>query len=56
MGKLMSHVAKKVNTVLEKLDAIDANDDQENRRASAGARSVKSARSISSARGLTCKA
>ncbi len=58
----MIHVAKKVNTVLEKLDAIEASDNLENRRTasagarsvtSAGARSVKSAgaRSLTSARG-----
>jgi hypothetical protein len=62
MGSLMIHVAKKVNTVLEKLDAIEASDNLENRRnasagarsvTSAGARSVKSAgaRSLTSARG-----
>ena len=39
MGDLMSHVIKKVNTVLEKLEAIDAN------------KRPSSVRSVASARG-----
>ncbi len=68
MGNLMSQVVRKVNTVLEKLDAIE-----EPRRVSGGARSISSAgarsmksagarsmksagaRSISSAKGIRLK-
>ena len=50
MGSLMAQVVRKVNTVLEKLDAIE---DKEPNRSVASARSMKSAgaRSLTSARG-----
>ena len=64
MGNVMAQVVRKVNTVLEKLDAIE--DKEPNRSVtSAGARSVKSAgarslksagaRSLTSARGKNCQ-